>query len=148
MNTQPLDKFETALLTELREHVATRVAVPVPTRRRRRLVAAGATLATAGAATVGFLVLRPDAAYAVDREADGDVVVTISSLEDAEGLEQALEAEGVEAEVEYDATAVPPVPPEGQRPDQAEPGEPDSGSHLESEGGPTAISARSPRTSA
>ncbi len=124
MNThQPLDRFETALLAELREHVATRAAVPTRAPRRRRLAAVGATAVTAGAVAVTALVLRPEAAYAVDREADGDVVVTIASLDDAEGLERALEAEGVDAEVEYDATAEPMVPPADEL-DQAEPAEP------------------------
>jgi len=40
---------------------------------------------------------------AVQEEADGDIVVTIASLKDADGLERALEEHGVEAEVTYGA---------------------------------------------
>jgi hypothetical protein len=114
MNTRaPLDGFETALLAELRQHVATRQ--PTPARRPRlgrRLAAAGAALGTAVAVTAGGLALRPDAAFAVDPQADGDVVVTIHSLKDADGLESALKAQGIDAEVDYSATA-PELPPPG-----------------------------------
>lgn len=107
----PLDGFETALLAELREHVVSRRPVAAPPRRRRRLTAAAAVLGTAVAATAGALALRPDPAFAVDAQADGDVVVTITSLKDAGGLEAALRAQGVEAEVDYSAEPLVPPPP-------------------------------------
>ena len=42
-------------------------------------------------------------AYAVEQTGDGDVVVTVHRLDDAAGLEKALSAQGVDAEVSYDA---------------------------------------------
>lgn len=110
----PLDGFEAALLAELRDHVASRGPAPARPRRRRRLTAAGAALGTAIAATAGVLVLRPDPAFAVDTQSDGDVVVTITSLEDADGLEAALREQGVDAEVDYSAEPItPPTPDDG-----------------------------------
>ena len=103
-NRAPLDTFETALLGELREHVADRrTTSTAPTSWRRRLVALAAVAATAVA---GF-ALRPDPAFAVDAK-DGDIVVTISSLEDADGLEQALADKGVTADVDYESEVQPP----------------------------------------
>jgi hypothetical protein len=100
----PLDTFETALLGELRAHVAERSTTSTaPSTWRRRLVALVAVVATAAA---GF-ALRPDPAFAVDAR-DGDIVVTISSLEDADGLEDALAMQGVTADVAYEAEVQPP----------------------------------------
>ena len=112
----PLDGFENALLTELRQHVATREPAPARPRLRRRLVAAGAALGAAVAVTAGGLALRPDAAFAVDPQANGDIVVTISSLKDADGLESALRAQGIDAEVDYSST-MPEMPPPGDAAD-------------------------------
>lgn len=113
--TPTLDPFEQALLTELRQHVATRAVVP-QRNGRRRLAAAGAGVLAAGSVAVGAVLLQPDPAFAVHEDDDGDVVVTISSLEDADGLERALAEHGVEADVAYDAEAYPdvqPIPPAG-----------------------------------
>lgn len=111
--TSTLDTFEQSLLTELRRHVADR---PSPRRtRRRRWAAAGAGLVAAGSIATGAVLLQPGPAFAVQEEADGDIVVTIASLDDAAGLERALAEHGVEAEVSYDADELLPevqeVPP-------------------------------------
>jgi hypothetical protein len=111
MNTPPtLDRFETALLDELRAHVATRPATDTPTplaprRTRRRRWVAG--LAAAAAAATAYVVVSPGGpavspAYAVSENADGDVVVTIHRLEDSDGLERALREHGIDAEVSFD----------------------------------------------
>lgn len=112
MNTPPtapreLDHFESALLGELRQHVATRPApTPVPERPRRgRRVAVG--IAAAAAAATAYVVVSPGGpavspAYAVDQQSDGDVVVTIHRLEDSDGLEAALRDLGIDADVDYD----------------------------------------------
>ena len=42
-------------------------------------------------------------AYAVSTTSDGDVVVTVHRLDDAAGLEKALKAQGIDADVSYDA---------------------------------------------
>jgi hypothetical protein len=99
MTTQ-LDDFESALLQELRQHVAERAAQPV--RRRRRLLA-GVGIAAA-AATVAVVVV-PGAgvqpAYSVQEGNAGEITVEVNRLEDAAGLERALEEHGVEADVTY-----------------------------------------------
>lgn len=105
----PLDSFESALLSELRDTVAERSAegrAGQPRRRKPLLIAAAA--ATAVAATVSTVVfglgsggLAPAAAFSVSAENDGDIVVTIHRLDDADGLEQALAEHGITAEVSY-----------------------------------------------
>ena len=106
--TQPdsrLDQFESALLTELRRYAAEQPApAPVPVRRRRRLAAVSLTgLAAGTAAVVALTTLGGSPAYAVNTNADGDVVVTVHRLDDAAGLEKALSDKGIDAEVSYDA---------------------------------------------
>jgi hypothetical protein len=99
-STQPddLDRFEVALLAELRSVVADRA----PARRRKRLLTLGGVAATAAAAVgIGLAVGGSSPAFAVHQEADGDVVVTINRLDDAAGLERALAAQGVTADVDY-----------------------------------------------
>lgn len=116
--TPTLDSFEQSLLTEMRRHVAGRRAPRRAPHRRRRLAALGATTAAAASIATGAVLLRPDAAFAVTERADGDIVVTISSLEDAAGLRRALAEHGVEAEVSYDADM--PAPAAGPEMDAAE----------------------------
>lgn len=107
MTRASLDSFEAALLAELRTHVAERGA-HTPTRRplRRRVAAFVATAAAASAIVAGSIALRPDAAFAVEREPDGDVVITIERIPDPAALGQALRDEGVDAEVTYDSKAL------------------------------------------
>jgi hypothetical protein len=111
-----LDHFEQSLLTDLRAHVAERGASTARTPRRSRrwpwvAVPAGAAAAVAGAVV---FVLAPTAAYAVS-ESGGEVVVTITRLDDAAGLERALAQHGITAEVDYSAT-VPDLPPNAPGP--------------------------------
>lgn len=103
-----LDTFEQSLLTELRQHVAARTSHRAATRttpRRRWTVGlAGGGLATAAAVVAISLdvgVARPSAAYAIEPQRNGDVVVTVYHLSDASGLERALAANGVDAHVSY-----------------------------------------------
>jgi hypothetical protein len=104
-----LDTFEQSLLTELREYVGSRSparnSVLTGTRRRWTLgITVGGLTAAAGVAAVivlGVGVTGPSSAYAVESEPDGDVVVTVFDLSAASGLEQALAAKGVRAEVTY-----------------------------------------------
>lgn len=101
MNTDThddLDQFERALLADLRDVVVHRR----PERRRTRALTLGGVAASAAALVgVGLAVGGSSPAFAVDHEADGDIVVTISRLDDAGGLEDALAAQGVAAEVDY-----------------------------------------------
>lgn len=100
-------QFEDRLLAELRQVVATRpepAAVSPPRRAPRPRLLAGAATATAAAAAVVAVAASgggASPAYAVDRQADGSVTVTISSLRDADGLERKLRAAGVPAVVDY-----------------------------------------------
>ncbi len=106
MTHPTLDNFESALLTELRSHVTEQVAQgPAPRPVVRRTAAFAAAAAVAAAAVIGMVGLRPDPAFAVARHADGDVVITVMRLSDADGLERALADEGITAEVKYDDTA-------------------------------------------
>lgn len=121
--TSTLDTFEQSLLTELRRHVAERPA-PQPRRRSRtrRWAATGAGLVAAGSVAAGAVLLQPGPAFAVQEEADGDIVVTIASLKDADGLERALEEHGVEAEVTYGADDLLPDVREVPAPSGDDPG--------------------------
>lgn len=108
MNTPPtLDRFESALLSELRSHVATEPVMTTavePPRRPGRRWAAG--LAGAAAIATAYVVISPGGpavspAYAVDETASGEVVVTVHRLEDSAGLEAALRAHGIDADVSF-----------------------------------------------
>jgi hypothetical protein len=104
-----LDTFEQSLLTELRQHVATRTsdrtAARTTPRRRWTVGLTAGGLGTAAAAAVvlslGIGVAGPSAAYAIESQPDGDVVVTVYDLSDAHGLERALAAKGVHADITY-----------------------------------------------
>jgi len=117
-----LDTFERSLLAELRTQVASR---PAPTRRPRRWAWATAPVGVAAAVAVAVAVALggSPAAYAVEKADNGDIVVTIHRLDDAAGLEKALKADGVNAEVDYDADlAKDPEPPaDGPQPQDAQP---------------------------
>lgn len=108
---QPLDAYESALLTELRSHVTGRTATTrKPKQRRRAAIAAIAASVAAVATTITAVASWPQAAYAVDTEADGDIAVTMRSLEDTRGLEEALADAGVDASVTYaPGTPQPPA---------------------------------------
>ena len=126
----PLDPFEAELLRELRSQVSQRSVRRPPALR----FAAGLTLV--GAAAAAFAVVAtgttpdpadtragtPDieaAAFTVARQGDGDVVVTIRSLDQIDGLERALQDRGVEADIVHDPNAATSVnemiqaPPDG-----------------------------------
>ncbi|HTU15247.1 MAG TPA: hypothetical protein VMF31_08615 [Solirubrobacterales bacterium] len=105
------DNFEERLLTELRQVVAERpepARDPAParshgTRRPARFAMAGGGLAAAVAAVAIFAGSGDNtpSAYAVAKNPDGAVTVSIKSLKDADGLEASLRDAGVPAEVNY-----------------------------------------------
>lgn len=133
MNTRDntdLDSFDRALLTELRQVAAE--GAPAPARRTRRKWAyAGSGVAAAVVTAFGLSTLGSPAAYAVDEQGDGDVVITIRELDDADGLERALAEHGIEAEVDYDSEGiggVEIVPDDAaELPDPPDGGDPEGG---------------------
>jgi len=106
-----LDSFETALLAELRREVAEHPAPPVRRPRRRlRLAAVAATgIAASVVAVFGLGSSGGSPAYAVEKNSSGDVIVTVHRLDDADGLEKALRAKGIDADVSYDADGFGPT---------------------------------------
>lgn len=94
---EDLDRFETALLAELRGDVRKRGS-----RGRFRLLTLGGVAATVAAAIgIGVAVGGTSPAFAVHREPGGDISVTINRLDAAADLEKALAREGVRAKVDY-----------------------------------------------
>jgi hypothetical protein len=100
--------FEDQLLDELRAVVAAQPApeptTPVRARRAptaRLALAAGAVVATAAGIFVAAGGDTAAPAYAVDRQSDGTVTVSINSLRDAAGLQEKLRAAGIPAAVDY-----------------------------------------------
>lgn len=102
---RPLDSFESALLSELRDVVATRTPTDIPHRTLRRPALRWAGVAAAAAVVATALQLGPgrgaSPAYAVTDDPDGAVIVTVSRLEDGSGLQEALQAKGINARVDY-----------------------------------------------
>jgi hypothetical protein len=101
-------RYRERLLAELRALAEQNAAAAPrgghPVRRRRpRLIAAGAAGGACVATALVVLAGTDDGspAYAVEPRDDGSVTVEISKLEDAAGLERALRAAGVPAEVDY-----------------------------------------------
>ncbi|MEN3360172.1 MAG: hypothetical protein V7637_4154 [Mycobacteriales bacterium] len=122
---QPLGNFEELLLAELSAVVTQRAAdlgtdpvpggaaqAPARRRSRRRLVLAPAA---AGAVVAGVVlgVMRigggAAAAYAVDKQPDGSVLVTVRDTSRLDGLPQRLADVGLPARVVPITTSCPPV---------------------------------------
>lgn len=108
MTNSEFDSFDRALLTELRQVAAEGATTPVR-RTRKRWVLAGSGVAAAAVTAFGLSTLGSPAAYAVDEQGDGDIVITIHELDDADGLEQALADRGIEADVDYRADDGPHI---------------------------------------
>lgn len=132
----PGGNFEERLLTRLKAEVTERGAgegvpagsatvTPAWRRRMPRLAVGAATAAASAAAVLAFSAggNTTPAAFAVEPQPEGEVSVEIRSLEDAKGLEEALDQAGIPASVSYLATGMTckeprfqPVPwPDGAR---------------------------------
>lgn len=97
-----LDPFETRLLAELRREVADSAShVPTPGRTRRWLAVSAGVAATAVLGVVLVPGLGTSAAYSVSEGNAGEIQVEINRPEDAAGLERALAAHGITADVTY-----------------------------------------------
>lgn len=119
-----MNQFETSLLRQLNA-VADGRSAHKPLLRKPAFVALPAGAAgIAAAVIVGVGALSgASAAYAVSTASNGDIVVTINSLSDAAGLQSQLRADGVNANVNYDAgtdATTPPGASTGQHPALAE----------------------------
>jgi hypothetical protein len=109
MNTPELGTFEEHLLAQLKNVVAARAtqpAVPAPARpvrgpRRRLVLAGGAAIAAAAIAGASAVALRTSPAYAVERDRDGSIRVSVYDYRDPGGLQRRIEAFGVKAAVDY-----------------------------------------------
>ena len=108
----PLDHFETHLLTALRAHVADRAPavrddrrapeLVAGARRSPRLLLAGLGSGIAATAAVVFLPgLGATPAYSVQEGNAGTIEVQVNRFEDAPGLEKALAAYGIDAQITY-----------------------------------------------
>ncbi|MEU8267865.1 hypothetical protein AB0B89_11910 [Sphaerisporangium sp. NPDC049002] len=101
------DTFEDRLLAELRTEMAGRAPqgrAPAPRRNTgRRLLATAAVTAIAAAAAIAVPLVTGTgtAAYAVTKNPDGSVTLTIREFRDPEGVEDELAAAGVRADVTY-----------------------------------------------
>jgi len=127
-----LDSFDRALLAELRTVVTERAPAPTSRARRVRRPLALGGVAAAAVAAFGITTLNPTAAYAVDRTGNGDIVITIHRLDDADGLEQALADNGIAAHVDYEASGATtaPVDPQALQPGDVVEGHTASGGTL------------------
>ncbi|MBE7324794.1 hypothetical protein IEQ44_09020 [Nocardioides sp. Y6] len=102
MTKPTLDRFETALLEELKTEVARNAAaVPAPPRRRRRVLgfSLGGVVA-AGVTALGVSTLMPNPAFSVT-EHNGELTVKVNRLEGAENLERELAEHGVTADITF-----------------------------------------------
>jgi hypothetical protein len=98
--------FEDRLLAELKAEVAARGGRARPVRRwtagRRRLTGGAiAGLAALAAILTPAFVGSEGAAYAVTRNADGSMTVTIKALRDADRLERDLAENGARTDITY-----------------------------------------------
>lgn len=94
-----LGAFEERLLDELKTVVAQRPVAARPSPRRALVLAAAGVAAVAVAAAV--TAARTSPAYAVERETDGSVRVSVFDYRDPDGLRQRLAAYGITAAVDY-----------------------------------------------
>jgi hypothetical protein len=109
---QQFGAFEEHLLAELKDVVATHTAEGAvsgtsrPARKPRRgLVLTVAAVMTAAAVAVvidpALLGLSSSPAYAVQRDPDGSIRISVYDYRDPKGLQQRIEAFGVKAAVDY-----------------------------------------------
>ncbi|BCY10317.1 hypothetical protein [Actinoplanes sp. L3-i22] len=104
------ETFEDRLLTALRplaarqEHLDRLTGPPPPpavTPRRRTLALAAAAVLVAAASAVTVPLLRTTPAYAVQRDPDGSIRITIRQYTDAAGLQRRIASFGVRAVVDF-----------------------------------------------
>ncbi|MEU8377685.1 hypothetical protein [Streptosporangium sp. NPDC048865] len=99
--------FEERLLMELKTEMAEMAgrAAREPARRPRGIVTrarlAGAAALAVAAVAVPLVLGGGTAAYAVTKNPDGTLTVTVNELQDPEGLQAELNAQGVKADVTY-----------------------------------------------
>lgn len=97
----PLDSFETALLTRLRDRVDQQTTVRPRLSRPRLILGAAATVAAAAVMLVVVPGLGTTTAYSVQEGNSGIITVEVQRLEDAKGLEAELAKYGITADITY-----------------------------------------------
>lgn len=97
----PLDTFETALLTRLRQHVEEHPAARPHRSRSRLLLGVAASVAVAAGIVVVVPGIGSNAAYSVQEGNSGTIIVEVRRLENAKGLESELAKYGVKADITY-----------------------------------------------
>jgi hypothetical protein len=114
---QPLDaEWSAATLRHIFTSSEPAVARPRATVRRRILASSMAAAAAVAAVVVGSTTVGSSAAFAVEQDGKGDVVVTIHRLTDSAGLEKALGEHGIDAQVTYLRTQTPSDLDDGSAP--------------------------------
>ena len=122
--TQPLDaEWSAATLQHIFASSEPGAARPRARLRRRVLTSAVAAVAAVAAVVVGTTTLGTSAAFAVERDGNGDLIITIHRLTDPAGLERALGEHGIAAEVTYLQTKVPSDLDDGSGPSPCTPGQ-------------------------
>jgi hypothetical protein len=92
------DTFEERLLGELKDVVA---SAPPAARKSHLVWISAAAAAVLVASGITYAAFKPSPAYAVERDPDGSVRVSIHDYRDPEGLQRRLAAFGVRAAVNY-----------------------------------------------
>ncbi|QCX26498.1 hypothetical protein [Nocardioides jishulii] len=101
-DNQPLDSFESSLLTELQAQVALNEAA-APARKRRGRTVLGVSLGglvAAGVTALGVSSLTASPAWSVS-ESNGELTVKVNRLDGAENLERELAKHGVKADIHF-----------------------------------------------
>lgn len=114
---QPLDPdWSDATLRSIFASAEAASATGRPVVRRPLIVAATTAVAAVVVAIAGSATVGTSAAFAVEQQSNGDLKVSIHRLTDASGLEKALEARGVDADVTYLHTTLPSDLDDGSSP--------------------------------
>jgi hypothetical protein len=119
---QPIDaEWSAATLRHIFASGEPAVSPPRQKVRRRIPATAMATVAAVAAVVIGSTTFGPPAAFAVEQDGNGGLVVTIRQLTDAAGLENALSDHGIDAQVTYLHTQTPSDLDDGSAPSPCAP---------------------------
>jgi len=113
----PLDPaWSAATLRSIFATAEPATAIARPPVHRRVLAGAVTAVGVVLAVVAGFTASGTSTAFAVEQQSNGDIVVTIHRLTDSSGLEEALSARGIDADVTYLHTTIPSDLDDGSSP--------------------------------